>query len=67
MAPSPTFFTAASPKRIESSTTVKLLPEALTSGGSTLIPISRHSAMYLTILSVSAASLVSSAAMYSTG
>ena len=39
----------------------------LISGGRTRIPISLHSAMYLTILALFDISLVSSAAMNSTG
>ena len=44
-------------------TTVKNMSDSFTSGGSTRMPISRHSPMYWTILSVFARSEVSSAAM----
>ena len=44
-------------------TTVKNMSDWFTSGGSTRMPISRHSPMYCTILSVLARSDVSSAAM----
>jgi hypothetical protein len=41
-APSPTPFTALSPKRIFPSTTAKSICDEFTSGGSTSIPISSH-------------------------
>ena len=67
----PTFFTAASPNRIAcpSGATygVNCAPEICTSGGSTLIPISLHSPIYFTTLSGFDVSLVSSAAINSTG
>ena len=63
----PTFFTAARPNRIDSpsgvTSGVNCAPEVCTSGGSTLIPISRHSPMYFTTLSGFDVSEVSSAAM----
>jgi hypothetical protein len=61
-APSPTFLIAARPKRTCPSTTVKYFADWFTSGGSTSMPISRHSPMYWTILSVFARSEVRSAA-----
>jgi len=67
IAPSPTFLIADIPKRTRSPSTVKSSPEALTSGGSTSISISRHSLMYLASLSVFAFSVVSRAAMKCTG
>ncbi len=67
MALPPTFFTAASPKRIASPCGVNCAPETCTSGGSTAIPISRHSPMYFTTLSGFEVSEVSNAAMNSTG
>ena len=66
-APSPTFLMAASPKRMWPTswpgTTVKCIVDWFASGGSTSIPIARHSPMYWTILSVFARSEVSRAAM----
>ena len=41
--------------------------EELTSGGSTLMPIRRHSCRYSALLSLSSRTEVSSAAMYSAG
>ena len=41
--------------------------ESLTSGGSTWMPIRRHSARYIAILSLSSPTLVSNPAMYSAG
>ena len=67
MALPPTFLMAASPKRIESQAGVKFASEIWTSGGRTVMPISRHSPMYLTTFSGFEVSLVSSAAMNSTG
>ena len=63
----PTFFTAASPKRIASPCGVKYASLTFTSGGSTAMPISRHSLMYFTTSSVLPETEVSSAAMNSTG
>ena len=40
----PTLRTAARPNRMSSPTEANRAPEALTSGGSTLMPIRRHSA-----------------------
>ena len=62
-APSPTFLMAASPNRMSLPTTVKKMSDWFTSGGSTRMPMSRHSPMYTTILSVLARSEVRSAAM----
>src|SRR5579864_189058 len=67
MALRPTFFTAASPKRIALSCGVKYASLTLMLGGSTGISISRHSLMYLTTLSVLPICDVSKAAMNSTG
>jgi hypothetical protein len=67
MAASPTFLMAARPKRTMSPATLNCTLEVLTSGGSTRMPIARHSSMYFTILSVSPISDVSRAAMNSTG
>ena len=67
MAPAPTFLTAPSPKRIDVPTTVKESPEVLMSGGSTSMPCSRQSLMFLMTLSVLSMSQVRSAAMNSTG
>jgi hypothetical protein len=67
IAASPTFLIAASPKRTVSPATLNCTAETFTSGGSTRIPIARHSSIYFTILSVSPISEVSSAAMNSTG
>ena len=63
----PTFFTAASPNRIAAPCGVKFASLTLISGGSTAIPISRHSLMYFTTSSVLPVTDVSSAAMNSTG
>ncbi len=67
MAVRPTFFTAARPKRIAWPCGVKFASLTLMSGGSTGMPISRHSLMYFTTLSVLPVSEVSIAAMNSTG
>ncbi len=50
-----------------SPTTVKAQLDSLTSGGSTGIPIARHSRMYLATLSLEPISEVSIAAMKATG
>ena len=63
----PTFLMAARPKTMLSPAGVKLAAEICTSGGTTLMPISRHSPMYLTTFSGLEVSEVSSAAMNSTG
>jgi hypothetical protein len=63
----PTFRTAARPNLMSCPTGVKLAADAFTSGGSTLIPIRRHSFRYRADLSLSPAVEVSSAAMYSAG
>ncbi len=63
----PTFLTAASPKRMASPCGVKYASLTLMSGGSTAMPISRHSLMYFTTSSVEPETDVSSAAMNSTG
>ncbi len=66
-APSPTFFTAESPKRISSPTTLKSKPERLMSGGRTSMPMARASRMYSATLSESCRSTERRAAMNSTG
>ena len=72
----PTFLIAARPNRIASTCSpaafaitlgVKLASEICTSGGTTAMPSSRHSEMYLTTFSGFDVSLVSSAAINSTG
>src|ERR1700728_3596195 len=65
--PVPTLRTAALPNLMSVPTGVKVAADALTSGGSTLIPIRRHSLRYSADLSLSPATEVSSAAMYSAG
>jgi len=67
MAPSPTPLMAPSPKRIFPSTAPKARSDRFASGGSTSCPAARASAMWSTTLSVLSFSLVSSAAMNSTG
>jgi hypothetical protein len=66
-ADSPTFLIAERPNRIPAGTTVKWMSERFTSGGRTSIPMSRHSPMWATILSVFARSEVRSAAMKNRG
>ncbi len=63
----PTLRTAARPNLMSSPTGVKLAEEAFTSGGSTRMPIRRHSFRYSADLSLSPAMEVSRAAMYSAG
>ena len=63
--PWPTPLIAARPKRMLPSTTVKVSPDWFTSGGSSWMPHSRHSAMYSAILSLESSTEVSRAAMYS--
>ena len=63
----PTLRIAARPNRMSSPTEVNRAEEAFTSGGSTLMPIRRHSARYTADLSLSSPTEVSSAAMYSAG
>src|SRR5260370_16944568 len=63
----PRFFTAPKPKRIASPTGVKFQSLELTSGGKTVICMSRHSLMYFAISAGLPVSEVSSAAMKSTG
>ena len=64
---SPTLRIADKPKRMSAPTGVKFESEELTSGGSTLMPIRRHSCKYCADLSLSSLTDVSSAAMYSAG
>ena len=65
--PRPTFFTAARPNRMASPATVKSSNDSFTSGGSTRMPMRTDSATAAATLSVSPASLLSTAAMYSAG
>ena len=66
-APSPTFLTAPSPKRMPPDSTRNSSSDALTSGGSTLTPSRRHSPTTPTTFSVSAAMVLNTAANHSTG
>ena len=63
----PTPFSATKPNRIPSATTVKSAPDWFTSGGSSWMPMSRHSAMYSATFSVESSTEVSRAAIYSLG
>src|SRR5207249_4553548 len=63
----PTPFTAPRPKRIVSPAAVKSSRLAFTSGGRMAMPRSRHSAMFLYVLSMSLASSERSPAMNSVG
>ena len=72
IAPSPTFFTAARPKRIADSplasvSTVKSACEACTSGARTAIPSRRHSATTAATFSARSRKPLSTAVMNSTG
>src|SRR5919204_4746038 len=58
---------ALSPPDPPTTTGVKSASESLTSGGSTVMPIRRQVPRYLGRASLSSLTLVSSAAMYSTG
>ena len=60
-------FTAARPKRMPPSSTVKLSRERFTSGGRRAMPSSRHSPMYSETFSEYASTDVSRAAIYSRG
>lgn len=64
---SPIFFIATSPKRMFRPETVKRASDSFTSGGRTLMPMSRHSEIYSATLPVESSTLVSSAAIYSQG
>jgi hypothetical protein len=55
------------PNLMSSPTAVNIARDAFTSGGSTLIPIRRHSFRYSADLSLSPATEVSRPAMYSAG
>ena len=66
IAPSPTFLTASSPKRIESPSTVNPSPERWTSGGRTSIPRRRHSTTAAATFSALSRNAVSTDVMYST-
>ena len=66
-AASPTFFTAAKPKRMALPSTLKFTELAFISGGSTAIPIRRHCSIYTLTLTVVPITLVSIAAMNSSG
>ena len=63
----PTFLIAASPNPIASPAGVKFESEMCTFGGNTGMFISRHSEMYFTTFSGFDVSLVSNAAINSTG
>ena len=63
----PTFFTAARPKRMVLSQTVKSAPDWLMSGVRMVMPISRHSRMYSDTLALSPSTEVRRAAIYSVG
>src|SRR5215471_15690638 len=63
IAVSPTFLIAARPKRMPFGVGVKFTSLELMSGGRIAMPMSRHSLMYFTTLSVLLRSLVSRAAM----
>ena len=63
----PTLRIAARPNRMSVPTAANVATDSLTSGGSTLMPIRRHSLRYSADLSLSSATEVSSAAMYSAG
>jgi hypothetical protein len=63
----PTLRTAVRPKRMSAPTAVKFAADEFTSGGSTVMPMWRHSPRYSADLSLSSLTDVSSAAMYSTG
>ncbi len=63
----PTLRTAPRPKRMSSPTAVKNPIDSFTSGGSTVMPMRRHSLRYTAILSFESPTLVSRAAMYSAG
>ena len=66
MAPSPTFFTARSPKRMASPSTVKPRWLLWTSGVRTSIPRRRHSAIAAATLSALSRNADSTEVMYST-
>lgn len=63
----PTLRTAPMPKRMSRPTGVKVRWDSFTSGGSTVMPMWRHSLRYMASLSLSSPTEVSSAAMYSAG
>ena len=63
----PTLRIAARPNLMSLPTGANVATDSLTSGGSTLMPIRRHSFRYSADLSLSSATEVSSAAMYSAG
>ena len=65
MNPRPMFLMATRPKRMPSSSTVKLSKDLFTSGGSRRIPHSLHSLIYSATLSELSSTEVSSAAIYS--
>ncbi len=66
-ATSPTPLIAPSPKRMQPESTEKLMSDEFTSGGNTLIPISLQALIRNAIWSADSSSLVSTAAMNSTG
>ena len=63
----PTPFRATRPKRIPPSETVKSAWDSFTSGGSSSMPHSLHSAMYSATFSLESSTEVSRAAIYSLG
>ena len=67
IAPQPMPLMATRPKRMFSPSTVKFASERFTSGGSSLMPMFLHSAMYSATLVLLSRIEVSSAAMYSCG
>ena len=67
MAPQPMPFMATRPKRRFSPATVKSASDSFTSGGSSFMPSSRHSAMYSATLVLLSKTEVSRAAMYCRG
>ena len=65
--PRPMLFIATRPKRMFFPTTEKSAADSFTSGGSSFMPMSRHSAMYSAILRLLSSTEDSSAAMYCCG
>ena len=63
----PTLRIAPMPKRISFPTGAKVRVDSFTSGGSTVIPMARHSLRYRASLSLLSPTLVSRAAIYSCG
>ena len=67
MKPQPMPLMATRPKRMFSPETVKSASDSFTSGGRSLMPMSRHSAIYSATFVLLSSTLVSSAAIYSRG